>query len=215
MGNGFDNMAVALQTTVMRDVMITVPVKETKVQKFVRLFTRNDAPTTQIEVTREVDAFRELDFDGSHDAETVRNVLGKMTDNGWEVVSVVLDENYTSTELVTASNGAPLGEHVGQLLVALDEDPYYAAGFVAAIHEYGFGFSDDLNTWMQDNYRGEFDSPAAYAEHMYDECYAPDASGMPDWVVTDWEASAEQLGYDDDYVTHPESYSTHVFYRHG
>ncbi len=209
----FDNMTVALQTSVLRDVMITVPAEESKVQRFVRLFTRKDAPTIQREVIREVDAFRTMDFDGSHDAETVRDLLERMTDNGWEVVSVVVDENNTSSELVV--NGAPLGEHVGQLLVAIDEDPYYVAGFVAAIREYGFGFSDDLNTWMQDNYRGEFDSPADYAEHTYDECYAADSEGMPSWVVTDWEASARQLGYDDDYVTHPESYSTHVFYRHG
>lgn len=215
MGTGFDSMTVALQTPVLRDVLITVPVKETTVQKFVRLFTRKDAPTVQLSVIREVDAFRELEFDGSEDAERVRDVLGKMTSNGWEVVSVVVDENYTSTELVTASNGSPSGEHVGQLLVAFDEDPYYVAGFVAAIHEYGFGFSDDLNTWMQDNYRGEFDSPAAYAENLYDDCYASGVEGMPSWVHVDWDASAQELSYDDDYVTHPESYSTHVFYRHG
>lgn len=218
MTNSFDSMMVVLESNTPEyyTESVTVPVIETFWQRTARVFTRKAAPTYTYDALRSRPWFHTVELDESHDAETARDMLERLTDRyGYEIVSVVVDENGTSTELVTASNGNPSGAHVGQLFVAIDEDPYYVGGFVAAIHEYGFGFSDDLNTWMSDNYRGEFDSPAAYAENVYDECYAHDASGMPDWVVTDWEASAEQLGYDDDYVTHPESYSTHVFYRHG
>ena len=96
----------------------------------------------------------------------------------------------------------------------MDEDPYYVAGYVALTHEHGFGFADDLVEWMADHYQGEHDSPAAYAEHLYDECYAHDSKGMPDWVETDWDASADNLSVDVDYVEHPGSYSTHVFWKH-
>jgi hypothetical protein len=212
MGNGFDAMLVALQTPVLRDVLITVPVKETKVQRFVRLFTRKDAPTTQQSVIREVDAFRELAFDDSHDAETVRNVLGKMTSNGWEIVSVVVGENYTSTELVV--NGSPTGSEVGPLLVAFDEDPYYVASLVAVTHEKGFGFSDDLSDWMQDHYQGEYEDAASYAENFYGDVYAQSVEGMPDWVSVDWKDSADNLKYDVEYIEHPESHKTHVFWQH-
>jgi hypothetical protein len=210
----FDYMTVALQTPVLRDVMITVPVKETTLQRFVRLFTGKAAPTAQQSVIREVDAFRELEFDGGHDAETVRDVLDKMTDNGWEVVSVVVSENYTSTELVTSSNGTPTGGEVGQLLVAMNEDPYYAAGFVAAIHENGFGFASDLNEWMQDHYQGEYASAADYAENFFNDVHSHDVTGMPDWVSVDWEDSADNLKYDVEFIEHPESGMTHVFWRH-
>lgn len=217
MGKGFDGMTVVIETATPEIVVETVTynVKETAFERFARLFTRKDAPTATYDVTRHVPHFHTVEFDDTTDAESARDMLERLTDKGHEIVSVVVDENYTSTELIKGGNSAPNGAHVGQLLVAMQEDPYYVAGFVAAIHEYGFGFADDLNEWMSDNYRGEFDSPAEYAENVYDECYAHDASGMPDWVVTDWDASAEQLGYDFDYVTHPESYSTHVFWRHG
>ncbi len=214
---GFDGMTVVIETASPKIVTetVTYDVKETAVQRFVRLFTRKAAPTATYDVARHIPWFHTVELDDTSDAESARDMLERLTDKGHEIVSVVVDENGTSTELVSGINSAPNGAHVGQLLVAMQEEGWYAGGFVAAIHEYGFGFADDLNEWMSDNYRGEFDSPADYAEHTFDELYAHDVTGMPTWVTVDWEDSARELGYDDDYVTHPESYSTHVFYRHG
>lgn len=216
MGNGLDSMTVVIETATPEyyTESVTVPVIETGWQRFARLFTRKSAPTYTYDAMRSRPWFHTVELDDTSDAESARDMLERLTDKGHEIVSVVVDENGTSTELVSGINSNPNGAHVGQLLIAMQEDPYYAGGFVAAIHEYGFGFADDLNEWMSDNYRGEFDSPADYAEHTYDELYAHDVTGMPSWVAVDWEASARELGYDDDYVTHPESYSTHVFYRH-
>lgn len=214
---GFDGMTVVIETAtpeyVKREVTTKLP--ETFVQRAARFFTRKAAPTETHTVTDAHPWFHTMQFDSTTDAESARDMLERLTDAGHEIVSVVVDADCTSTELVAGINSAPQGEHVGQLLVAFDEDTYRTDGLVAAVHEYGFGFADDLNEWMDDNYRGEFDSPAAYAENVYDELYAHDVSGMPSWVCVDWEASADELGYDDDYVTHPETYSTHVFYRHG
>lgn len=214
---GFDGMTVVIETATPEIVVETVTynVKETAFERFARLFTRKAAPTATYDVTRHVPWFHTIELDSSTDAESARDMLERLTDKGHEIVSVVVDENGTSTELVSGSNSNPNGAHVGQLLIAMQEEDWYAGGFVAAVHEYGFGFADDLNEWMSDNYRGEFDSPADYAEHTFDELYAHDVTGMPTWVTVDWEDSARELGYDDDYVTHPESYSTHVFYRHG
>ncbi len=214
---GFDGMTVVIETatpeTYTESVTLSLP--ETFWGRMARVITRKPAPTEVKDVQRSRPWFHTMDFDSTTDAESARDMLERLTDKGHEIVSVVVESDHTSTELVSGINSAPNGEHVGQLLVAFDEDTYRTDGLVAAIHEYGFGFADDLNEWMDDNYRGEFDSPAAYAENVYDELYAHDVSGMPSWVCVDWEASADELGYDDDYVTHPETYSTHVFYRHG
>lgn len=207
----FNLMTVALQTTVLRDVVETVNVKESKVQRFMRLFTRKDAPTTQVSVIREVDAFRTLDFDESHDAEKVRPILDKMTDNGWEIVSIVVEANGMSYEMVDGFNSSPTGDHVGTLLVALtDNHEYRQTGLIAAVKEYGFG-TDLTSEWMDDHYHGEWDSPAAYAENLVEDCYTCD---IPSFVSIDWEDTANELGYDYDYVTDAENYNTHVFSRH-
>lgn len=207
----FDGMTVALQTSVLRDVMITVPVKETKVQRFVRLFTRKDAPTTQRSVIREVDAFRELNFDDSHDAEVVRPLLERMTENGWEIVSVVVDADNLSYELVSGYNSSPSGDHVGTLLVALtDTNEHRQTGLIAAVKEYGFD-TDLTSEWMDDHYNGEWKSPAEYAENLVEDCYSVD---IPDFVSIDWDDTADTLSQDYDYVTDEESGSTHVFHRY-
>lgn len=207
----FDGMTVALQTSVLRDVMITVPVKETKVQRFVRLFTRKDAPTTRQNVIREVDAFRTLDFDDSHDAEVVRPLLERMTENGWEIVSVVVDADNLSYELVSGYNSSPSGDHVGTLLVALtDTNEHRQTGLIAAVSEYGFD-TDLTSEWMDDHYNGEWESPAAYAENLVEDCYSVD---IPDFVSIDWDDTADTLAQDYDYVTDAESYTTHVFNRY-
>lgn len=208
---GFDMMTVALQTSVMRDVVETREVKETKLQRFVRLFTRKDVPTTQVEVTREVDAFRTLEFDDSHNAETVRPMLERMTENGWEIVSVVVEADGLSYEMVDGYNSSPSGDHVGTLLVALtDTHEMRQIGLIAAVKEYGFG-TDLTSEWMDDHYHGEWDSPAAYAENLVEDCYSLD---IPAFVSIDWDDTADELGYDYDYVTDAENYSTHVFSRH-
>lgn len=207
----FDLMTVALQTTVLRDVVETVNVKESKVQRFVRLFTRKDAPTTQVSVIREVDAFRTLDFDDSHDAETVRPMLEKMTDNGWEIVSTVVKADGMSYEMVDGFNSSPTGDSVGTLLVALtDGNEYRHTGLIAAVKEYGFD-TDLTSEWMDDHYHGEWNSPEEYAENLVEDCYNVK---IPDFVSIDWEYTARDLGYDYDYVTDAENYNTHVFSRH-
>lgn len=207
----FEMMTVALQTTVMRDVVVTVPVKETKLQRFARLFTRKDAPTTQVEVTREIDAFRTLDFDDTHDAETVRPLLGRMTDNGWEIVSVVVDAEGWSYEMVDGFNSSPSGDNVGTLLVALtDPQEYRQTGLIAAVKEYGFD-TDLTSEWMDDHYHGSWDSAAEYAENLVTDCYSLD---IPDFVSIDWDDTADTLGQDYDYVTDAETYSVHVFSRY-
>lgn len=216
MGHHFNGMTVVIETATPEyyTESVTVPVIETGWQRFARLFTRKSAPTYTFDALRSRPWFHTVEFDSYSDAESARDMLERLTDKGHEIVSVVVDENGTSTELINDNNSNPNGAHVGQLLIALDEEPFQVGGLVAAVHEKGFGFADDLNEWMGDNYHGEWESPAAYAENLYDDCYSGDSSGMPDWVVTDWDASAEQLGYDYDYVTHPESYSTHVFWAH-
>ena len=208
---GVDGMTVALQTSALRDVMITVPAPETKIQRFARLFTRKSAPTVQRSVIREVDVFRTLEFDDSHDAETVRPMLERMTDNGWEIVSVVTDVDGLSYEMVDGFNSSPSGDNVGTLLVALT-DPHECryTGLIAAVKEYGFD-TDLTSEWMDDHYSGEWDSRAEWAENLVTDCYTLD---IPSFVSVDWDDTADELGYDYDYVTDAENYNTHVFSRH-
>lgn len=208
---GFDGMTVALSTNVLRDVMITEAAKETRTQRFVRLFTRKSAPMVQRSVIREVEVFRTLDFDDSHDAETVRPMLERMTDNGWEIVSVVTDVDGLSYESVNGFNSAPTGDEVGTLLVALtDPHEYRHTGLIAAVAEYGFG-TDLTSEWMDDHYSGEWDSRAEWAENFVTDCYTLE---IPSFVSVDWDDTADELGYDYDYVTDAENYNTHVFSKH-
>lgn len=207
----FDGMTVALQSTGLRDVEITVPVKETRVQRFVRLFTRKDAPTVQRDVIREVDLFRTLDFDDSHDAETVRTILGKMTDNDWEIVSVVVETDNGTYEMVDGFNSSPTGDSVGTFLVALtDPNEYRHNGIVAAVKEYGFD-TDLTSEWMDDHYNGEHNSAADYAEELVTDCYDMQ---IPDFVSVDWEDTADTLSQDYDYVQDENTYGIHVFNRY-
>lgn len=208
---GFDLMTVVLQSSALREVVETRTVKETKLQRFVRLFTRKDVPTTQVSVIREVDIFRTVEFDDSHDAETVRPLLDRMTDNDWEIVSVVADVDGMSYELVNGYNSAPTGDQVGTLLVALtDPHEYRHTGLIAAVGEYGFD-TDLTSEWMDDRYHGDWDSPAEYVENLVSDCYTCD---IPDFVSIDWEDTADTLGQDYDYVTDAETYKTHVFSRY-
>lgn len=207
----FDGMTVVFQANVMRDVMVEVPVKETTLQRFARWFKGGEMPTTQVEVTREVNAFRELFFDDSLDAEDVRPLLERMTSNDWEIVSVIVDADNLSYEMVDGFNSSPSGDHVGTLLVALtDKHEFRQTGLIAAVKEYGFD-TDLTSEWMDDHYSGEWDSPAAYAENLVEDCYDME---LPDFVSVDWDDTADTLGQDYDYVTDSETYGTHVFNRH-
>lgn len=213
----FQSMTVVFeaQTPEYYTESVTVPVIETFRQRVGRFFTRKDAPTYTYDSFRSRPFFHTLEVTDTDEAERFRDLFEILTDKrGYEIVSVVVEEKHTMTELVTGSSGNPSGAHVGQLLVAFDEEPYNVGGFVAATHEYGFGFADDLNEWMSDHYQGEHDSPAAYAENFYDDVEAHNVSGMPDWVEVDWAESADNLKYDVDYVEHPETLMTHVFWRH-
>lgn len=207
----FEMLSVALQSSALREVMITETVQETKLQRFVRLFTRKDVPTVDRSVIREVDVFRTLEFDDTHDAETVRPLLERMTDNGWEIVSVVADVEGYSYEMVNGYNSSPSGDEVGTLLVALtDPQEYRQKGLIAAVGEYGFG-TDVTSEWMDDHYHGEWDSAADYAENLVSDCYDMQ---LPDFVSVDWEDTADTLSQDYDYVTDAESYGVHVFSRY-
>lgn len=210
---GFDFMSVTLESPSPRVITETVTynVKESVTARVARFFTRKDAPTATYEVARHVPWFHTVEVDDTCESEDVRALLAKLTDRyGYEIVSVVADVDSTSYEMVNGYNSAPTGDEVGTFLVALMDEPYRAAGVVNAVREYGFG-SDLTDTWMDDHYNGEWESPAAYAENLVEDCYT---MKIPDFVSIDWDDTADTLGQDYDYVTDPETGMVHVYWKH-
>lgn len=221
---GFEGMTVTLQSPRVSFVSEyaptfveeTVLAPETSVQRFVRLFTRKDAPVQQI--THEIPAwnrvpvhhFHTIEIDDSRDSEDVRTVLGKLTDRyDCEIVSVIAEVNSVVYEMVNNFNSSPSGDAVGTFLVALVDDEYRASGIVAAVNEYGFD-TDLTAGWMDDHYHGEWNSAADYVENLVEDCF--DVK-VPDFVSIDWDDSADNLKYDYDFVEDTETYAIHVFNR--
>lgn len=222
---GFDGMTITLQSPRVdyvseyapRYVEETVTVPETRVQRFVRLFTGKDAPTTQ--ETHEVPAwnrvpvhhFHTMDVDESHDPEDVRTLLDKLTDRyGFEIVSALTEVDSVTYEMVDGMNSTVSGDILGTFLVALVDDPYRAAGVVNAAKEYGMD-SDMTAEWFDDHYHGEHSSAADYVESLVEDGYTTD---IPDFVEIDWDATADNLSQDYDFVDDPETGAVHVFSRY-
>lgn len=126
------------------------------------------------------------------------------------IVSMVWDLTFRNVDLLQETYSPPTCEELINFVTCIVDGDTDANAFAAAVTEYGWDTGHLSEDWMEDNYRGVFESPAAYAENLAADVCEIDT---PDWVVIDWDASAEQLGYDDDYVTF--DYMTHVFYRHG
>lgn len=209
---GFDGMTVTLQDSNPEyyTESITIPAPETRVQRFVRLFTRKSAPTEVKDVTRTREHFHTVEVDDTHDAETVRTLLDKLTDRyAFEIVSALVDVDGTTYEMVDGMNTSPTGDALGTFLVALVDDPYRASGVVNAAKEYGIE-NDMTSEWFDDHYHGEWDSAEEYTENLVEDCYTTD---IPDFVEIDWTETADNLRYDYDFVTDPETYKTHVFSR--
>lgn len=223
---GFDNMTVTLQSPRVdyvseyapRYVEETVTVPETRVQRFVRLFTRKDVPTVQ--ETHEIPSwdrvpvhhFHTVEFDDSHDAEDVRKILDRLTDRyDYEIVSAVVDVDYSTYETVNDFNSAPTGDQVGTLLVALtDAQEYRHTGLIAAVGEYGYD-TDLTSEWMDDHYNGSWNSAAEYVENLVEDCYD---IKIPDFVSIDWDDTADNLTTDYDFVDDAENGMVHVFNRY-
>lgn len=135
--------------------------------------------------------------------------------NNHSIVSLLWETDFSRDVELYAPNQCPTGEELAnfvRLMVEGDYASHTPDAYAAAVSEYGWDMGHMSDEWFQDNYRGQWESPEEYAENFAEDvCGLP--SDLPSWIVIDWDASADQLAYDEDFVTF--NYETHVFYRHG
>lgn len=135
--------------------------------------------------------------------------------NNHSIVSLLWETDFSRDIELYAPNQCPTGEELANFVHLMVEGDYASRtpdAYAAAVSEYGWDTYHLSDEWFQDNYHGQWDSPAAYAENLADDTGAVNTDNA-DWVVIDWDASAEQLSYDYDFVTF--NFDSHVFYRHG
>lgn len=135
--------------------------------------------------------------------------------NNHSIVSLLWETSFRPVDLYEGEYSAPNAEELAnfvRLMVEGDYASHTPDAYAAAVSEYGWDTGHMSDDWFQDNYHGQWDSPAAYAENLADDTGAVDTDNA-DWVVIDWDASADQLSYDYDFVTF--NFDSHVFYRHG
>jgi antirestriction protein len=88
----------------------------------------------------------------------------------------------------------------------------------AALASYFGGTSgiDDARRYMEEGYRGAYDSLEDYAQELTEECYGDVLKGLPDFIRynIDWEGIARDMDLNGDVITFRHDHKTHVFDAH-
>ena len=75
---------------------------------------------------------------------------------------------------------------------------------------------DDARRYMEEGYRGAWDSLEDYATELTEECYGDVLKGLPDFIRyhIDWEGIARDMELSGDVITFEIDGKTHVFDAH-
>jgi len=75
---------------------------------------------------------------------------------------------------------------------------------------------DDARRYMEEGYRGEWDSLEDYAAELAEDCYGDVLKALPDFIRynIDWEAIARDMDLNGDVITFELDGKTHVFDAH-
>lgn len=165
-----------------------------------------------------------LTLDESHDASTVESVLTSAMSKGWEIPSVIVDATYGKEELINRNSWAT-PETVSALLEYITDSPSQFDAAIAFCVENGLDeFSCDV---MEDRFFSSHDSEEDFARDWWENnrpqefvsngyySNSPYSSGelrsmeLPEWLVIDWQATADSLADDFEYVHYAGS--VHVF----
>lgn len=82
-----------------------------------------------------------------------------------------------------------------------------------AAHFGGTPGIDDARRYMEEGYRGAYDSLEDYAAELIEECYGDVLKGLPDFIRynIDWEGIARDMDLNGDVITFRHDHKTHVF----
>lgn len=75
---------------------------------------------------------------------------------------------------------------------------------------------DDARRYMEEGYRGEFDSLADYAQELTEECYSDVLKNLPDFIKyhIDYDGIANDMDLNGDVITFEHDGKVHVFDAH-
>ena len=114
-------------------------------------------------------------------------------------------------------------ENFGSYSLSESEDIDKVAEMACLIGEHGPLFAelvahfagdlDDAKRWMQDGYRGEWESLTHYAESLVDDCYSDVLKGLPDFIRyrIDFEGIGRDMELGGDIFTIELDHKLHVF----
>lgn len=102
-------------------------------------------------------------------------------------------------------------EHVAQLAHLMAEHGPLFADLVS--HFGGTSGIDDATRYMEDGYRGAFDSLADYAQELVEDCYGDHIRSLPDFIAyhIDYDGIGQDLELGGDIFTIEHDGKVHVF----
>jgi hypothetical protein len=200
----FGSLSITLQSP--KTFTETLPVEVSTVRKMWHTLTRKPLPT----ITYERPHFHTLTVNEYHDASTLSDLLHRCEEKGYTVPSVVVDHLYGTDELV---NGAsPSMAEIMALFEAIQDDENSWSAYVAYVQDSDYGWNVELSeTWRENVYHGEYDSPEAFAQYWAwetsGEVDVPKGSwgeteskslmdALPKYLSIDWTDTAENLAGD-------------------
>lgn len=190
--NDFGTLRVVFQSPNVESVTDLAPIS--RLSRMWHKLTRKALPT----ITSELYHFHTLELTSDHDADAFERVAFALENAKYTITSVVVDDSYSPDELVREYH-VPDAEEISELFRGMVDDSYRYAAYIAYVVRYGWDASELTEEWMNDHYHGSWGSAADYAEILVDDFYE---MTTPDFVEIDWEATAENLETDYDFVSY-------------
>jgi len=168
-----------------------------------------------------------ITVDETYYGDSLAPVLNRALSVGWEIVSVIVHATYGAEELIKAGSNATV-DAITELLDYVVNEPYRFDAAVGFCVENGLGeFSYQV---MEDRFYTTVDSEEDFAKEWWDNNRPQEFKGdrshfggttyassgelvsmeLPEWLVIDWQATADTLAGDGFEYIHYAG-SVHVF----
>lgn len=151
-------------------------------------------------------------IDADQPVEAIREQIAKMLAESKEPIAEEWAiHDYENFAGLSVAEYEDLG-YVAEVAFLIGE---HGAVFAGLVDHFGGGASglEDAKRWMEEGYRGAFDSLTDYAEELIEDCYGDALKGLPDFLRyhIDWEGIAHDMELNGDVFTIEHGRKVHVF----
>ena len=150
-------------------------------------------------------------IDADQPADAIREQIGQMLAESKEPIAEEWAiHDYDNFAGLSLSEYEDLDKVAEVAFLIKEHGPLFAA---LASYFGGTSGIDDARRYMEEGYRGEYDSLEDYAQEVTEDCFGDALKGLPDFIRyhIDWEGIARDMELGGDVITFEIDGKTHVF----